>query len=216
MPSSVRLNAIGQQHARRLVERLGREARDLRRSVNLSQAALAASIGTSRQWIAAFESARLRRVDLERATLVLAHLGQRLTMKAYPLGEPLRDAAQVRLLERFNARLSPSWRRELEAPMPIPGDLRAWDELLIGPARIGVEAETRPHDLQLVERGVAGKVRDSRVDRVVLLLASTDHNRELVRRHVASLRQTFPLDTRTTLAALGAGRDPGANGLVLL
>lgn len=212
----MRLNAIGQQHARRLVERLGREARDLRRSVNLSQAALAASIGTSRQWIAAFESARLRRVDLERATLVLAHLGQRLTMKAYPLGEPLRDAAQVRLLERFNARLSPSWRRELEAPMPIPGDLRAWDELLIGPARIGVEAETRPHDLQLVERGVAGKVRDSRVDRVVLLLASTDHNRELVRRHVASLRQTFPLDTRTTLAALGAGRDPGANGLVLL
>lgn len=198
------------------MERLGREARDLRRSVNLSQAALAASIGTSRQWIAAFESARLRRVDLERATLVLAHLGQRLTMKAYPLGEPLRDAAQVRLLERFNARLSPSWRRELEAPMPIPGDLRAWDELLIGPARIGVEAETRPHDLQLVERGVAGKVRDSRVDRVVLLLASTDHNRELVRRHVASLRQTFPLDTRTTLAALGAGRDPGANGLVLL
>lgn len=198
------------------MERLGREARDLRRSVNLSQAALAASIGTSRQWIAAFESARLRRVDLERATLVLAHLGQRLTMKAYPLGEPLRDAAQVRLLERFSARLSPSWRRELEAPMPIPGDLRAWDELLIGPARIGVEAETRPHDLQLVERGVAGKVRDSRVDRVVLLLASTDHNRELVRRHVASLRQTFPLDTRTTLAALGAGRDPGANGLVLL
>lgn len=216
MPSSVRLNAIGQHQARRLQERLGHEARDLRRSANLSQALLAASTGISRQWIAAFEAARLRRVDLHRATLLYAHLGQRLSMKAYPVGEPLRDAAQMRLIERFNARLAPSWRRQLEAPIPIPGDLRAWDELLIGPARIGVEAETRPHDLQLIERSVAGKARDSNVDRVVLLLASTDHNRELVRRHVGALRQTFPLDTRTVLAALGAGRDPGANGLVLL
>lgn len=100
--------------------------------------------------------------------------------------------------------------------MPIPGDLRAWDELLTGPAVIGIEAETRPSDLQATERAIAAKLRDSGADRAILLLSSTHPNRELVRRHIAALRQTFPLDTRATLGALAAGRDPGDNGLVIL
>lgn len=100
--------------------------------------------------------------------------------------------------------------------MPIAGDLRAWDECLAGPVVVGVEAETKPSDLQATERAVALKVRDSSVDRAILLVASTQSNRELIRRHIGAIRQTFPLDTRATLAALAAGRDPGANGLVVL
>jgi hypothetical protein len=100
--------------------------------------------------------------------------------------------------------------------MPLSGDLRAWDELLSGPVAIGVEAETKPSDLQATERAIATKLRDSGVDRAILLLSSTHANRGLVRRHIGALRQTFPLDTRTTLAALANGQDPGANGLVIL
>ena len=100
--------------------------------------------------------------------------------------------------------------------MPDPGDLRAWDELLRGPVTIGVEAETRPTDLQALQRAIAAKRRDSGVDRVVLVLAGTARNRAVVRAHVGLLRQSFPLDTRAALAALGEGRDPGADGLVLL
>jgi hypothetical protein len=100
--------------------------------------------------------------------------------------------------------------------MPIPGDLRAWDELLTGPTSIGVEAETKPTDLQAVERAVGTKQRDSHAERAILLVADTNANRDVVRSHIATLRQTFPLDTRATLAALAVGRDPGANGLVIL
>lgn len=100
--------------------------------------------------------------------------------------------------------------------MPIQGDLRAWDELLVGAVRIGVEAETRPADLQAIGREMAAKLRDSNADRMILLVADTHRNRALVRANVAALRQSFPLDTRTTLAALASGRDPGVNGLVLL
>lgn len=100
--------------------------------------------------------------------------------------------------------------------MPIAGDLRAWDEVLTGPISIGIEAETRPNDLQATERSMAAKQRDSDVARMILLIAATDANRALVRTHIGALRQTFPMDTRATLAALAAGRDPGANGLVVL
>ena len=100
--------------------------------------------------------------------------------------------------------------------MPQPGDLRAWDELLRGPVSIGVEAETRPTDLQALGRAMAAKQRDSGVDRMILVLSASAANRELVNRHIGLLRQTFPLDTRATLASLASGRDPGANGLVLI
>jgi hypothetical protein len=148
--------------------------------------------------------------------LIYAALGQRLSTKAFPVSEPLRDSGQVRLLERFNARLSPAWRRTFESVMPERGDLRAWDEVLIGPVSIGVDAETKPRDLQAVQRSMSAKLRDSGVRRMILMVARTDANREVLRRHVDSIRQTFPLTTREVLSALAAGRDPGGNGLVVL
>jgi len=110
----------------------------------------------------------------------------------------------------------PVWRRDLESTMPISGDLRAWDERLNGPVSIGVDAETRPNDLQDLTRRMAAKQRDSGTARMILLLADTHWNRELLRRQLPLLRQTFPLDTREVLTALAAGRDPGGNGIVVI
>jgi transcriptional regulator with XRE-family HTH domain len=197
-------------------QRLAEDARALRQASGLSQDTLAEAAGVSRDWLADLEHGRLRVVDLRRLALVFACLGQKLVVNAYPTGAGLRDAGQLRLLGRFNARLAPTWQRVAESPMPIPGDLRAWDELLIGSVRIGVEAETRPADLQAIRREMALKLRDSGADRMILLLADTHRNRALVRATVAPMRQSFPLDTRETLAALAAGRDPGADGLVLI
>ena len=195
-----------------MARRLGREARELRQRAGVSQSTLSRTIGVSRQWIYLFEHGRLKTVDVRRATVLMAHLGHKLVVTTYPTGEPLRDAAQARLLDRFNGRLSPAWRRFSEAPMPQSNDLRAWDELLRGPVSIGVEAETRPADLQASERAMHAKQRDSGVDRMILLLASSSRNRDLVSRHIGMLRQTFPLDARSTLRALADGRDPRANG----
>jgi transcriptional regulator with XRE-family HTH domain len=216
MPAQQRLHVIGLQRADTVVRRLGREARELRLRAGLSQAVLARALACSRQWIGDFELGRLRVVDLRRATRLFTFLGHKVAVTTYPTGEPLRDAGQLRLLARLNARLAPDWRRFTEAVMPAAGDLRAWDELLRGPVTIGVEAETRPGDLQATLRSIAGKRRDSGVDRVVLLVADTPANRRLVQRHIGMLRQTFPLDTRSCLAALGAGRDPGTDALVIL
>lgn len=207
---------MGLQRADVVTRRLGRESRDLRLQAGLSQAELARALRCTRQWIGDFELGRLRVVDLRRVTRLFMFLGHRIVVTAYPTGEPLRDAGQVRLLERFNARLSPEWRRFTEAAMPNPGDMRAWDELLRGPVTVGVEAETRPRDLQAIERSLSRKQRDSGVDRVVLVVADTLRNRRLLQNHIAALRQTFPLDTRACLGALGAGRDPGADALVVI
>jgi transcriptional regulator with XRE-family HTH domain len=216
MPSHERLRAGGIQQADRLSRHLGAEARILRARAGLSQVQLSRAVGVSRGWLHRFELGRLNSIDMRRMTILFAYLGHRLVSKAYPSGPPLRDAGHIRLLERFNARVPPLWKRTFESVMPIPGDLRAWDELLTGPTSIGVEAETKPSDLQAIERAVAMKQRDSGVGRAILLVADTNANRVLVRTHIATLRQTFPLDTRATLAALAAGRDPRANGLVIV
>lgn len=216
VPAQERVRAFGLRQSEHVVRKLGQEARQIRLRAGISQDRLASVSRVSRHWLFLFEHGRLGSADLRRATIVMAQLGHKLVVTTYPTGEPLRDAGQTTLLERFNARLSPTWQRIAESPMPQTGDLRAWDELLCGAVRIGVEAETRPNDLQLVARAMTTKQRDSRVDRMILLVAGTARNRALIREHVGLVRQTFPLDTRSTLQALAEGRDPGANGVVVL
>jgi hypothetical protein len=100
--------------------------------------------------------------------------------------------------------------------MPIAGDQRAWDLRLDGPVSVGVEAETRPTDLQALERAMHLKQRDSGTRRSILLVSDTDRNRALLRLVLPVLRPSFPLSTREVLQALREGRDPGADGLVVL
>jgi len=54
------------------------------------------------------------------------------------------------------------------------------------------------------------------VDHVVLLLADTRRNREALAVAREALRGAFPRDSRAMLAALAAGRDPGASGIIIL
>ena len=81
---------------------------------------------------------------------------------------------------------------------------------------IAFEAETRLYDVQAQVRRILAKFADGRVDRVILVLADTRHNRTVLREARELLRSDFPLDTRAVMTALRAGRDPGANGIVLL
>jgi hypothetical protein len=103
----------------------------------------------------------------------------------------------------------------------LPGDRRAWDAVITdrggAPAwRVGVEAETRPRDLQALERRLAIKARDGNVDAVVLLLANTRHNRDLVQGREADWRERFPLAGRRALELLGARVKPPGDAIVLL
>lgn len=158
------------------------------------------------------------RVSIRQISRLLAVVGLELSARAYPAAAPVRDAAHRALLERLRARISPRIAWRYEAPLPIVGDRRAWDAVLsIGNTRVAIEAETRPRDLQALQRRLALKRRDdNQIAAVVLLLADTRHNRRLVRDHDEALRADLPLAGAAILEALEQGRSPLGSGLVLL
>jgi transcriptional regulator with XRE-family HTH domain len=206
----------GLARAARIRGQLARDWRDLRLQAGLTQRGVGRAIGISNATYGRIERGEVRDVGLVRATLISAVLGADLSIRIFPGGPPLRDQAHGALLIRFQRRLPPRWRTMRESPMPIAGDQRAWDLRLEGPVSIGVEAETRPTDLQAMERAVHLKQRDSNVNRVILLVSDTERNRALLRAALPLLRPSFPLSTREVLQALREGRDPGADGLVVL
>jgi hypothetical protein len=167
-----------------------------------------------------FEHGQLERIVVADLGAWLAVVGLRLSLKAYPAGDPIRDRAHIALLERFRARLHPDPRWQIEVPLPIERDLRAWDAVISHRGeqswRVRVEAETKLVDLQAVERKLTLKVRDDPYGRVVLLVADTAGNRRALRSARDGLRELLSLDTRRVLSALGEGREPEGNGIVIL
>ena len=102
-------------------------------------------------------------------------------------------------------------------PLGIPGDLRAWDEVVIGVGwSIPVEAETRLRDTQALRRRIALKCRDARIEQVVLLVADNRHNRRALRLASGDFHEAFPLRGRDAIAALRAGSKPSASSIVLM
>ena len=154
---------------------------------------------------------------IDQACRVASVVGLRLSLKAYPDGDPLRDAGQLALLARLRDRLPPGARWQTEVPMTISGDRRAWDAVIaLGGRRAGCEAEVRLFDLQALERRLALKLRDGGVDLLLLVVADTIRNRDVLRAHRDHLRALLPLDSRDVLASLRSGELPRESGLVLL
>jgi len=154
---------------------------------------------------------------IEQYAQAAAALGLRLSVRLYPDGEPVRDAGQIALLERFRRRMHPSPHLRSEVPLGIPGDLRAWDLSVTGlDWSIRVDAESRLYDIQAQTRRIELKREASGITVVILLVADTRRNRWVLAETRELLRGQFPLDTRAVLAALGAGRRPAASGIVVI
>jgi transcriptional regulator with XRE-family HTH domain len=216
MASSERSRDMARRRGRGLARDLGIELRDARLAAGLSQRRVAISAGLDQSRVSRTERMNGATVRVDELAAHAAVLGLRLSLKLYPDGSPVRDAGQLRLLERFRSRLAPTFRWRSEAPVSGAGDLRAWDVRLDGPGSVGVDAETRLHDLQALQRRCETKHRDSGVERLVLLVARSRHNRRVLAEHREALRSTFPADTPEVLAALRQGRLPGSNGIVVL
>lgn len=182
----------------------------------LAARTVARRAGISHTHLLAIERGQAPHADIGALARIAAVLGMDLAVRAYPVGAPVRDAAHVALLARFRSRLHASWTYRGEVPMPIEGDHRSADGTIGSAAvTIMVEAETRLDDVQALEREIAGKQRDLRCDRVVLLVLDSAHNRAVVR-EVPWFRERFPVGTRAALSALGRGVDPGGDCLVFL
>ncbi len=197
--------------------RTGGDFREARLGASLTLREVGVAIGKSHSEVSRIERGQALRVPYETLVMLGSALGLDVPLRTYPSGEPLRDAAQLALLERLRLRLAPglSWRTEV--PLAIPGDLRAWDAAIGGAGRrVCVDAESRLRDIQACSRRFAHKRRDDGANLAILLVADTRHNRHVLRVAMPGLLADFPLAGRAVLAALASGRPPEASGVVLL
>lgn len=216
MPVRERVVETGARRGRQLNRMIGSEIRNGRRMAGLSQDELGAMVGLSGSEVGRIERGEAPWLTVIHASKLLSAVGLELWAKAYPAGPPLRDAGHLRLLGEFEARLPQSVQCHREWPIPNDRGRRAIDLVLLGlPRRTGVEAETVLEDLQALERDINQKRRDANLDRMILLVRGSRRNREILR-GADALRRAFPLETRGVLAALARGRDPGADGIVIL
>jgi transcriptional regulator with XRE-family HTH domain len=200
----------------RLARQFGDELRYARLAAGLSQARVAAAAGVTQGSISRVERGMPPYPDIVEAARVARIVGLDLSVRCYQAPGQLRDAAHIALIRRLLERLGPDVTHSLEAPIQTD-DQRAWDVLLIaGGTRIGIAAETRIRDLQALLRRERQKQLDGGVDRLLLLVADTRHNRAALAEAGASLWASFPLGTRALLTGLGRSEAPDANGIVIL
>lgn len=206
----------GRRRADEALQRLGRDARSARIGAGLSLRVVAAATGTSHQQVLRFERGRIDHLSIQEVGAWCATVGLDLVLRAFPGGDPIRDAGQQRLLGRFVPNLHASLRLRTEVPLPIPGDLRAWDLLMESTGwRLAVEAETVLDDLQALERRLTRKQRDGGIDVVILLVADTARNRRALEAAPAAFAG-FSRDARATLRSLRSGQNPGRSAIVFL
>ena len=217
MGTKERPTDAGRARGRRIVMDLGNELRHARRQHGLSQAVVGKDVRISRSQVGRIERGEGPGISLMCVARLLAVVGLELSARAYPAGSPIRDAAHGALLRRFRAVVAPSVSWRFEVPVGNAGDQRAWDAvMLVGGVRIGVEAETRPQDVQSLQRRLASKRRDDpEIAGVVLLLAKTRSNRGLLKEYGEALRADLPLPATELIGSLAAGRSPRGSGIVM-
>ena len=196
---------------------IGDQLRTGRHVLGLTQTHVAGSLRISQSEVSRRERGRATSLAGRELSRHAAAVGLRLSIKLWPVGGGVRDAAQARYVAAFVARVGRPWRVILEAPIPIAGDLRAVDVVLKSHTLlIAVEVITRLADLQAQIRAAKLKARDIGAGRLILVVAGTHANRAALGTVRASLLESFDTDTRRILRDLSAGRDPGRDGIVIL
>jgi transcriptional regulator with XRE-family HTH domain len=217
MPARERPIDRGRARAHAAVLDVGREIREARRHHGLDQATVARAAHISRSQLSRIERGLVAGLSFDVAARLLSAVGMELSARAYPAGEPVRDAAHLALLGRLRGRLHRTLVWRAEVGINVTRDQRAWDAVVSGDGwRIAVEAETRPRDLQRLLRRLALKQRDDGMAVVILLLAATRHNAALIAVYRGELNAMFPCDGRRALELLAAGVTPDASAVILL
>jgi transcriptional regulator with XRE-family HTH domain len=217
MGSDVRVARAGVQIGQAARAHVADELRSARIDRHLTQDRVGAAVGMSRTQVSLAERGKLPSLRVEQAARLLAAVGLRLSVRAYPTIAPVRDAGQRAVLDAFRGEVSPILRWGYEVPIPIQGDLRAWDAVISGAGwRVAVEAETGPRDVQALQRRLQLKLRDSGIESVVLVLLDSRVNRELLRVHGPALEADFPVSSREAIALLADGRRPPGNAIALV
>ena len=215
MPARQRHQDLARERANALRTDLSRNLRVARLDADLSLHEVALAAGMSASQVSRIEHGLVPSLTFEQAIRLGTAVGLDLSARFYPAGDPIRDAAHAALVGRLRARLHPKLTLLTEVPLPIPGDRRAWDAVIRGAGwQIPAEAETRPRDMQALDRRIALKLRDGGFEDVLLVLLDSAANRRLVRS--GAIPPRFVVEGRSALARLAEGRDPGGSAVVLL
>ncbi|MEX1172658.1 MAG: helix-turn-helix transcriptional regulator [Chloroflexota bacterium] len=205
--------------------RIGREIRVARHITGRSLDVVAEASGMSPSQASRIERGVLATVSIDQLARLGATVGVDIRTRSYPGPDPVVDAGQAALLSRLHVRLHPRLTLPLEVPLPVVQDQRAWDAVIRGlvtpdgsaPADdLPVEAETRLVDLQAQVRRIMLKARDAGVVAVLLVVADTNRNRDVLAASAALLKASFPISGRQAMAALREGRHPGGSAIVVL
>ncbi|MGH2384392.1 MAG: helix-turn-helix domain-containing protein [Candidatus Limnocylindria bacterium] len=216
MPAVIRMLDEARRRSDQLRRRLGDELRQARLQAGLSQAAVARALGCSASTISRIERGLVRTVAIEHLMRHAAVVGLVVRADMLPVGAPMRDAGQLRVVNRLEPHVRAPFKWILEM-LVGPRDLRAFDAGAIQPGcRIGFDVWSRVRDVQAQARASQRKQLDAGVDRLILVFGDTWANRRAVREAGAALHRAFPLSSRQVLGALRAGRDPGDNGIVVI
>jgi transcriptional regulator with XRE-family HTH domain len=195
----------------------GDELRSRRLAAGARQADVGAAIGVSVTEISRRERGDAPNISVVSLAEHAAAVGLRVSLGMYPAGGAVRDAAQLRYINRFLGRVSDAFLRELEAVVPVPGDLRAVDIVLRATGcLIAVEVITRLHDIQAQLRTALTKARDIGATRLMIVVASTHANRRALGEARSALATAWDLDTRRVMGQLATGRQPDRNAIVLI
>jgi transcriptional regulator with XRE-family HTH domain len=217
MPPRQRPIDRGTLRGRELVATLCREIRTARIDRGLTVREVARACGISPSAVSRIERGLIVRVPLVVLAQLLSVVGLELSARAFPGGEPIRDAGHAQLLRSFRARLHGSVRWATEVPLPALGEMRAWDGMVMGANwRYGIEAETGPTDGQALARRLARKQRDGMVDGVMLVLPAGRRTAAFLRETGDLLQPSFPVPGRRALELLGAGTNPGGSAIVVI
>lgn len=205
------------QRARVVRIEIGGGIRNARLAAGLPLREVARAIGRSVSWLSRVERGLVASVTMDELIVASAAVGLKLWVTTFAAERAIRDAPQLMLLRRLRERIGEAWHWSYEVIVPIARDQRAADAVIrCGSAVVMIEAFTRLADAQAQLRAVLLKARDMGIGRIIILVGESRANRRALERAADVLASDFPLGTRTILRALAEGRDPGANGIVVL
>lgn len=216
MPAITRILDEAVRREARIRTQLGDELRQARLIAGVSQREVAAAMASSAATISRVERGLVRNLTTRHLARHAAVVGLVLRADVLPAGVAIRDAGQLKVLNRLQPHVGAPFTWMLEMPV-ARNDLRAFDAGAIKPGcRVAFDVWSRVRDAQAQSRASHRKQVDAGVDRLILVFGDTWTNRRAVRAGGDALRRSFPLTSRQVLGALRAGRDPGGNGIVFI
>ena len=217
MPVRTRVLDQARHRARLTRIEMGGAVRSARVAAGLPLREVGDAVGRSAAWVSRVERGAVSGVSVDELIVLAAAVGLKLWITTFAAERAIRDGPQLALLRRFRERVGEGWSWSYEVVVPIARDQRAADAMIRrGSVTIIIEAFTRFADAQAQLRAVLLKARDMEVSRIIIVVAATRTNRLALNAAADMVVSAFPQPTKAVLRALAEGRDPGANGIVII